>query len=386
MSDRRAERRRQWAAAGIAAAILAASLLTFGRYVLPRRWSRTPTPAAAASRGSTEPGPADLEPIDRTSRRVSAERGGELSAPGGLARLRIPPGGLPRDTTVTIVRYRDHHPADLTGFVYDLRPEGLQLTRPARFEMALPPGVQPEEAEIAVYDPATGAWTAEPAQEPTEDGDGLAARLAHFSLRRIRIRPGMNFPYDPHRGRATFYLESDAGNTFERYIEGRWRAVRRRTRAYRDLMRLQRAGRHELILSGRLRAVTGPRPRPEVFEDERRTVAMPAGVPEARTGWVRVRRLDAAGRPTGQEVVARVNDYGPGPEPRRAGVIVDLSRAAAEALGLVWGRDFGLAEDNPNLAWIRLDDPATGRRLRYVPVAVEAYDPRPPRAHRCRLW
>ncbi|MDQ7086517.1 MAG: hypothetical protein Q9Q13_01080 [Acidobacteriota bacterium] len=319
--------------------------------------------------------------------RIRADRGGALVSPDGAVRLELPPHALAHDMDVEIIRYAVTGDDVIDAFAYDLQPDGLQLKRPAQFSVALPPGFQPEEVEVSVYDLARAAWVREPDQEVAAGGDRLLARLAHFSLRRLRIRPGLRFPFEPHHGRATFYLESDAGNNFERYLEGRWAAVRRRTGTYRELMRMGRLSRMSLITSGRLRAITAARPTPTVFLDERRTAAMPAGAPEAITGWVRVRRLDARGRPTGQEVVVRVNDYGPGPAPRRAGVIIDLSRSAMEALGLEWGRDFGLAEDNPDLAWIRID-PGSGEDpvLHYLPVAVEAYQPQPRRAPSCRLW
>jgi hypothetical protein len=195
----------------------------------------------------------------------------------------------------------------------------------------------------------------------------------------------MSFPRPERAGRATFYLESDAGNTFERYVQGRWRAVDRSSRDYRELMALGRVGRHDLIASGRLRAITAPRPRTEVFDNGRRTVAMPAGAPEARTGWVEIERLDAQGEPTGRRVVARVNDIGPGPGPRAAGVVLDMSRATTEALGLRWGEDFGLSEREPDLAWMSVENPDTGRSLRYVPVRVRAYEAQPARSEPCRL-
>ncbi len=346
-----------------------------------------PVPSGTFQRGPGAEILATMDKIDRTSVRIRADRGGALISPDGAVRLEVPPFALTRDMDVEIVRYAVEGEDVIDAFVYDLQPDGLRLQRPAKLSMALPLGYQPDEVEVSVYDLASAAWVREPDQQLAPDGDRLLARLAHFSLRRLRIRPGLRFPFEPHHGRATFYLESDAGNNFERYLEGRWTAVRRRTRTYRELMRIGRLGRMSLISSGRLRAITAARPAPMVFLDERRTAAMPAGAPEAITGWVRVRRLDARGEPTGEEVVVRINDYGPGPAPRRAGVIIDLSRSAMEALGLEWGRDFGLADDNPDLAWIRLDSRAEAQPvLHYLPVEIEAYDPQPRQAPSCRLW
>ncbi len=393
MSRKPRERWQVPVAVGLAVALVFLSLLVFGPQVLELLRSRPRSPARrqeAARSATPRPGRADeptfgdMEPLDRVVVPVRAAEGASIVAPGGLARLEIPPDALPGDRRVVMVRWLVDHPADPTGYALDLQPEGLTFRRPVRLEMALPPGLEPSQAEIVVYDPASRRWVPERDQAPSSDGTRLVARLSHFSLRRIRIHPGMNFPYDPDRGRATFYLETDAGNTFERLVEGRWKAVRRRTSAYRELMKMGRLGRHDLILSGRLRAITGPRPRPEVFEDERRTVAMPAGVPEARTGWVEIERLDAEGRPTGVRVIARVNDYGPGPAPRRAGVIVDMTRATMEALGFTWGKEFGLANGNPDIAWIRVPD-GRGGITHHVPIRVRAFEPRTPRSWACRL-
>ncbi len=393
MSRRPRERWQVLAAVGLAVVLVTLSILFLGPQVVDllrdrlhrsapaRQASRSDAPRQAAS---AEPSFDDMEPLDRVAVRVRAEEGAEIVAPGGFARLEIPPHAMLRDRQVVAVRWLVDHPQDPTGFALDLQPDGLTFRRPVRLEMALPPGLEPGQAEIVVFDPAANRWVPEPDQAPSADGTRLVARLSHFSLRRVRIHPGMNFPYDPDRGRATFYLETDAGNTFERLVEGRWKAVRRRTSAYRELMKMGRLGRHDLILSGRLRAITGPRPRPEVFEDERRTVAMPPGVPEARTGWVEIERLGPDGRPTGVRVIARVNDYGPGPAPRRAGVIVDMTRATMEALGFRWGRDFGLARGNPDLAWIRIPD-GRGGVTHHVPVRVRAFEPRTSRSWACRL-
>jgi hypothetical protein len=386
------QRQRSWAIA-IATALILVALLVFGSH---RYRSLSPVTTGDEAAGAEapepwlpsteeEPGPEDLVEVERVQQRVRPAEPARLEARGGLARLELPPGTVTQPTIVELVRYRVDHPASLDEQAFDLQPDGLTLHRPVRFGVALPLGVQPEEVEIARYDPSSGRWRAEARQSPTPDGRRVEAELRHFSLRRLRIRPGMSFPRPERAGRATFYLESDAGNTFERYVQGRWRAVGRSSRDYRELMALGRVGRHDLIASGRLRAITAPRPRTEVFDNGRRTVAMPAGAPEARTGWVQIERLDAHGEPTGRRVVARVNDIGPGPGPRAAGVVLDMSRATTEALGLRWGEDFGLSELDPDLAWMSVEDPATGRSLRYVPVRVRAYEAQPARSEPCRL-
>jgi hypothetical protein len=391
MSPLPSDRAQRWWAIVIAAATIAIGFVVLGPVVIDVLRDRVPEPAAPPSPPpATETGAPsldDLEQIDSRAARLSPAEGGTVTAPGGAARLDVPPGALAAPTEIGIVRYRIHHPRDPAGVGVDLVPDGLALARPARLEMPVPPGYDLDQVELVTFDPASGRWVPEADQVAGADGRSLVARIDHFSLRRIRIRPGMDYPGDAAQGRATFYLESDAGNSFERYIEGRWRAVDRRTPAYRDLMRLGRLGRHDLILSGRLRAVTAARPRPEIFRDHRRTVAMPAGAPQARTGWVRIRRLDEDGAFSGEEVIARVNDYGPGAAPRAAGVILDLSRAAAEALGLRWGVDFGIGSENPDLAWMSLPrGEEEGPPLRYLPVHVEAYEPQPARAEACRLW
>lgn len=397
MKDRSVHRRQSLLAVIVAVLIISAGAVVLGprlRGVLERGFrDRGEKPGhdtkGSGSSASPDAGAflASMEEVDRSSVLLRADRGGVLASPGGAVHLDVPPFALSDDTQVDLVRYavteEDGGPG---AFAYDLQPDGLELQRPARLRMAVPLGFAPEELEISVFDLAGSRWRSEPDQSVIEGGDALTARLRHFSLRRVRIRPGMEYPFDPHHGRATFYLESDAGNSYERYVEGRWQAVRRRTPSYRDLMRMGRLGRMNLITTGRLRAVTGARPTPVVFLDTRRTVALPPGAAEAVTGWVRIRRLDRDGRPTGHQVVAHVNDYGPGAAPRHAGVIADLSRATMEALGLRWGEDFGLAEDNPNLAWIKLADASGTPPLRYLPVAVEAYRAQPARAPTCRLW
>ncbi len=393
MKEHSPHRRQKWTAIAVAALIVALGAVLLAPYV-PNVFEREPPVenVSAAPRppippvGRGEPGPENLVPIDRSRLHVTAAEGGTLSAPGGGLRLELPPRALRQDTTLEIVRFAVAEGAAVDHFAYDLQPDGLELARPARVHVDAPLGFAPDELELVVYDIPEGRWLPEPDQARSPDGSGVDALISHFSLRRIRVRPGMDFLTDEQKGRGTFYLESDAGNNFERLTDGRWVPVAQRSASYRDLMRLGRLGRMDLITSGRLRAITAARPLPTVFRDRRRTVAMPPGAPAARTGWVKLTRLDARGEPTGHEVIARLSDYGPGPAPRAAGVIADLSRATMEALGLRWGEHFGVGGDNPDLAWIRV--PVDGERppLRYVPLAVEAYDPQPVRSRTRCLW
>lgn len=390
MSSYSRRRQRNWAIA-IAGTVIVLALVLFGRatlFELQREAERARVPSEPRPwlpDTGDAPGPEDLVEVERIRAEVHPDRASRLESAGGLARLDLPPGSVSRPTTVELVRYAIEGTPAIDPNVYDLQPDGLSLRRPAEVRLSLPLGVQPDEVELAVFDPVSGVWRAEAVQARSADGRFVGADVQHFSLRRLRLRPGMAFPRPASSGRATFYLETDPGNTFERYVENRWRAVRRSSSSYRELMALDRVGRHSLIAMGRLRAITAARPRPEIFLDERRTVAMPAGAPEARTGWVEIERLDGRGEPTGRRVVARVNDFGPGPAPRRAGVILDMSRATTEALGLRWGEEFGVAEDNPNLAWISIRDEVTQRTLHYVPVRVSAYEARPERTSSSRL-
>jgi hypothetical protein len=371
-------RQRIWAV-GIASTLIVLALVLFGPPTGRSGSADAPAPPDDPepwmASGAQVPGPEHLEEVERVQKRVLPDQSARLATRGGGASLELPEGTVTRPTLVELVRYRVDHPRSLDARAYDLQPDGLSLHRPVRLSMALPLGVQPNEVEVARYDPRSGRWRAEARQAPAPDGTAITADLRHFSLRRLRIRPGMDFPRPEGAGRATFFLESDAGNTFERYVEGRWRAVPERTRGYRELMASGRLGRHELIAGGRLRAVSAPRPEPRVLDDGVRTVALPEDAPQARTGWVEVERLDGSGRATGQRVVARVTDVGPPPGQRAAGVVVQLSRATAEALGLTWGEDFGVTDTRPNRAWIALTDPEHDDPLRYVPVRVRSCPP-----------
>jgi hypothetical protein len=375
-------RQRLWAVT-VAATLIVMALVLFGptdegsRSTSSAEPPQDPEPWLAPA--GEAPGPEDLREVGRVQKRVVPDQPARLATRGGGASLELPKGTVTRPTLVELVRYQVDHPRSLDARAYDLQPDGLSLHRPVRLSMALPLGVQPEEVEIARYDPRSGKWRAEAHQAPHLDDSAVVAELRHFSLRRLRIRPGMDFPRPEGAGRATFFLETDADNTFERYVKGRWQTVSQRSRGYRELLALGRLGRHDLIASGRLRAVTAPRPEARVLDDGAKTVAMPQDAPEARTGWVRVERLDVEGEPTGHRVVARVTDVGPPPAQQAAGVVVQLSRAAAEALGLRWGQDFGVSEARPSLAWLALDDPDRDVPLRYVPVRVRSCPP--PEAH-----
>lgn len=370
--------------------------------IVPRVWEGDQTPGEGQSESAeqaysapAEPKLADIGFVDRVSSPVQASEGGTIAAPGGEAQLSIPPDALSEDTTVEIARFAVDHEQDLTGYAVDLLPDGLQLQQPAQVSFQVPAGVSADALQIVVFEPTSGRWMPEPRQQPTGASDTvISAEIDHFSLRRLRIRPGMNFPYDPNRTRGTLLLASDAQNGFEQLVDGRWRSVRRASARYRELIKIGRVGRHSLIVTGRLRAVSAPRPRPELILDQRRTVSLPAGAAEARTGWARVTLLDPFGRATEQSVIARVVGSGPKPGLQRAGVAVALSRATLEALGLRWSREFGIDPDNPERVFIRYDasidadaPQSAGFLLPYVPIRVEAYQPaRQIAAERDRMW
>lgn len=382
------ERRQTLAAWLIAALVLGSTALAFGpwtawRFVLaPFERSGDPGAGREGGRGPglapvrAEPDPSELVAIDGAAVRFAARTGGRLLGPGGVARLDLPPQALPADGRVEIARLAD--PATLGGgTAIDLRPDGLALRSPARLEMPLPAGFAPGEVEIAVFNAARARWEREPLQEYDAARSRLAAAIGHFSLRRVRIRPGMNFPYDPRRSGAVFALADDLDQTFERLVEGRWVPVGQRTPEFQALVEAGRTGRHALIAAGRLRAVVGPPKARAVVDDDRVTASLPAGVPEARTGWVRVTALDARGRPTPRVVIAQVLGETP-PALVQSGLAVRLSRAAMEQLGLVFGQDFGLDRDAPDQRWIRYTAAADGLPMFRVPVQLEPAAP-PPR-------
>jgi hypothetical protein len=314
-----------------------------------------------------------LVPVGQRRRLVDAA-GGELAVPGNLGRLTVPSGAIEASTEVTVELLQDDSGGEP---VIDLRPDGLRLARPARLELPLPAGVAADEAEIVVFDDTRGGWVPEEIQEVPAERDRIVASIAHFSLRRLRIRPGLAFPFDPRRARGAPLLVSDASNAFEALADGRWQRVQRKTTAYRDLLKAGRIGRHDLIASGRLRAVAGG----DVLADELRLVALPSGAEEARTGWVRVVRLDASGAPTSFATVARVVALEPAPA--EASGIVRLSRATLEALGLAWNVDFGTAGatgdgdgDGPGeRSWIRVGTTAGTAPLAYLPLRIESWEP-----------
>ncbi len=138
-----------------------------------------------------------------------------------------------------------------------------------------------------------------------------------------------------------------------------------------------RGGRHALIAAGRLRAVAGPPHAQAIVDDDRVTASLPAGVPEGRTGWVRVTALDERGRPTPRTIVAQVIGETP-PALVQSGLSVRLSRAAMEQLGLVFGVDFGVDREAPDQGWIRYTSAADGVATFRVTVQLEPAQP-PPR-------
>ena len=334
--------------------------------------ARPATPAEAEARrpgDEAEPRPDQFAPEQAVSSAI-APYGGEIAFPASEARLVVPAGALSRTAQVeaTLLRGRDG------GAAIDLRPDGLALTTPATLELPLPPGRTAAECEIAAYVPAREEWVAERSVAPSDE-DHVAAAIMHFSLRRVRIRPGMNFPPRPGEARGALLLPSDLDLEFQRFADGAWRPAARDAGGFADLVRLGRAGRADLIASGRLRAVAGPRGAGEVVGDDLRAALLPAGLVDASSGWVRIVRLDQDGAETGFAAVARaiVDPQAPPSAPVR------LTRAALEALGLEWGEEFGVAEgDGRPFVRLRIDD--QGNAIPYVPLRLEPWraEPRPP--------
>jgi len=320
-----------------------------------------------------DPDPSELLPVDAAGVEIAAIRGGRLEAPSGAARLDLPPGALPADARVAMARLADPDPLG-GGASVDLQPDGLALRTPARLELPLPAGFAPDQVEIATFDAGRNRWEPERVQGFDPATRRLAAQIAHFSLRRVRIRPGMNFPYDPKRSGATFALADDLDQSFEKLVDGRWVAVGRRSPDYRKLVEAGRTGRHALIAAGRLRAVAGPSHARAVVDDDRVTASLPAGVPEGRTGWVRVTALDERGRPTPRAIIAQVIGETP-PALVQSGLAVRLSRAAMEQLGLVYGVDFGVDREATDQGWIRYTATADGVAMYRVAVQLEPAEP-----------
>lgn len=376
MARRPGERWQTFAAAAIATAAVTVTVLALVPGRSPGRAHRPasapPRPGAGvADRPASEPAPADYVAAAESSVRVHAAEGGSLVLPADEGALGLPAGALATDAEIRAVLLRragDPAPA------VDLQPDGLQLSRPARLELPVPSGFGGDEVEIVVHEGRRG-WVPEGDQSFEPETGRLVARIAHFSLRRVRIRPGMAFADNGHAVRGVFFLESDPANTYERFIDGRWKSVGRQTTAYRDLMKMGRLGRHDLIASGRLRAIAatgaaGPEgATAERLSDELRVVVLAADAREGASGWVRLVRLDDAGERTAFTTVARVlRDDAPSAAggPR----IARLSRAALEALGFTWDADFGVAAGGER-TWVR----AGSSRLAYVPVALEPWEP-----------
>ncbi len=197
--------------------------------------------AVQAAPAQRDPDPSELLPVDAAAAEVPALRGGRVAGPSGAARLDLPPGALPADARVEIARLAEPDPLG-GGASVDLRPEGLRLRTPARLELPVPAGFAPEQLEIAVFDADRQRWEPEPRQEFDHAGVRLVAEIEHFSFRRVRIRPGMNFPYDPKRSGATFALSDDLDQSYEKLVDGRWVAVGRRSTEYRELVQCRDAG------------------------------------------------------------------------------------------------------------------------------------------------
>jgi hypothetical protein len=328
----------------------------------------TAAPAAAAAPAVRDAAPPEYHVLEVREARVGTA-GGSLALPAGQGALDVPPAALDHEQTLRATLLAG--PAG--ELAVDLAPDGLALQRPAALTLAVPAGWTAPETEIAVFDPARAEWITEADQ--VAGAAAVTAHIAHFSLRRVRIRPGMNFPFDPRRARGTFFLESDPDQAFEQFAEGRWNPVNRRAPAYRELVKQGRLGRHDLIASGRLRAVAGPERDRQPVSDGLRAVMLDPRAPEARTGWVRLVRLDGQGRETTFSTVARViaqTEDRPA-DPARA--VLPMSRAAMEALGLAWGEDFGTDPTVPDRTWIRIRVAGGASPLPYVPLRVEPWQP-----------
>lgn len=326
-------------------------------------------PADRSPAQLSDPRPESFIPLDTARAALRSEAGGSLLFPADAGKLDIPPGALRQDTGIEAVLMTD---ADRGIMAVDLRPDGLSFDKPVLISLPLPPGSDPKSAEIVVFDPATQSWLPEVRQGIAADQGSLVAEITHFSLRRIRIHPGMDFPGNPHAVRGSFFLEADLANRFEKLAGGRWEAVQRQGPDLKELARRGRSGRHELIASGRLRAVLDGLTGSEVLRDELRTVILPAESPEVQTGWVKLTRLDPLGGLTTFSTVARVIPATPAEAAGPVPGTVKLSRAAMEALGLAWGSDFGFRGDAPEQTFIRMPGPG-GEPLPFVPLRIEPW-------------
>ena len=315
-------------------------------------------------------------PLDTVSEVVSAKEGGKLALKDNSLSMAIPPGALDKDKNLSITRVSVlNQQGNTSDYVYKCEPEGLKFKKSIEMNFAIPYKYDPQIIEVVYLDSNSQSWISDVRQNIFPDQERIISRPKQFARRRIRVKPGKEIEGNTNCGRATFYLESDAGNNYEELIGTRWRYIRRRTKRYRELMRSHRLGRQELLEAGLLHAITGARPEVEIFQNESFSVAMPSDSLEARTGWVRIIRLDHMGQPTGHEVIARVNDYGPGLQARRCGVIIDMTKAVAEGLGLIWGKDFGVTGYMNNIGYLLVKDGPNGKTSRYLRVRVEAISP-----------
>jgi hypothetical protein len=313
--------------------------------------SSTPRPSKPMTR---EPGLGDISRLDLTEQPVRATAGATIVAPGRIARLEIPAGALETDSAIQVARLAVDHPLDLTGFAIDLLPDGLQLLQPARLSMTLPAGVDAAQIEIAVFDPQRGGWFAEQQQQLDRSGTSVSAQISHFSLRRLRVRPGMRFPSQLPIASASVRLESDADAFFERYVAGRWELVPRGSSSYRELVSIGRRGRMDLIKSGRLRSIAGASRELGRWSDRDLLASVPIDSPLRRTGWVKLERLNGKGEPSGSAVIAEVVGLGPNRSQQRAGIGIVLSRASVEALGLSYSREFGVEHPDDDISYLRV--------------------------------
>jgi hypothetical protein len=81
------------------------------------------------------------------TRTISADNGGEVSAPSGRATLSIPAAALAADTQVSIAELPPEG-GPVVGPVYDIKPDGLDFLHPATLTIRFAPGDLPEGCEV----------------------------------------------------------------------------------------------------------------------------------------------------------------------------------------------------------------------------------------------
>jgi len=141
---------------------------------------------AGSGGGAGSRAPSTLEPGDKTSKKISAAAGGEVSL-GGVT-LAIPGGALATDTTVTIeVLDKADQPgaADIVADVFDFGPDGTEFSKPVTLEfdagdIKVPSGKQ---AVIAFLD--GNDWTT--LEDSELAGGKITATTTHFTPFTVRL-------------------------------------------------------------------------------------------------------------------------------------------------------------------------------------------------------